>query len=133
MLDRAHRLRRRDEFTSAVRHGRRARRGTLVVHLLPGTGDVAEPPRAGFIVSRAVGPAVVRNRVRRRLRHLIRSELGALPPGTLVAVRALPASAQAPASRLARDLGEALAAARPRRSQDTAGPTASPDTAAGAT
>ena len=56
MLNRAHRLRRRGDFTNVVRTGRRAGRGTLVVHLRH-TGEAA-PPRAGFVVSRAVGGAV---------------------------------------------------------------------------
>ena len=42
------------------------------------------PPRVGFSVGRAVGPAVVRNRLRRRLRALSTSAArdGRLPPGS---------------------------------------------------
>jgi len=42
------------------------------------------PPRVGFSVGRAVGPAVVRNRLRRRLRAMSSSAAqdGRLPPGT---------------------------------------------------
>jgi ribonuclease P protein component len=58
----------------------------------------------GFIVGKAVGPAVVRNRVRRRLRHLVASRIEGLPAGTLLVVRAtLPAAAATHG-----DLGEAL-------------------------
>ncbi|HLU43710.1 MAG TPA: ribonuclease P protein component [Natronosporangium sp.] len=106
MLDRAHRLRRRDEFTAALREGRRVGRGTLVVHLR--LTDASAPPRAGFIVSRAVGGAVVRNRVRRRLRHLVREHLSVLPNGALLVVRALPAAATARWADLSRDLAAAL-------------------------
>jgi ribonuclease P protein component len=106
MLATAHRLRRHGEFATAIRAGQRAGRATLVVHLR--AGDGTGPPRAGFVVSRAVGGAVVRNRVRRRLRHLVREHLSNLPTGTLLVVRALPASASAPYPRLADDLASAL-------------------------
>jgi ribonuclease P protein component len=76
----------------------------------PGTADVAAPPpRAGFVVSRAVGGSVVRHRVTRRLRHVVRERLAALPPGSRLVVRALPAAAEAPSSALAADLDSALA------------------------
>jgi ribonuclease P protein component len=72
--------------------------------------------RAGFVVSKAVGNAVVRNKVRRRLRHLVRPLLADLPDGTTLVVRALPAAATAAFSALSQDLEAALAAARrPRR------------------
>ncbi len=72
--------------------------------------------RAGFVVSKAVGNAVVRNKVRRRLRHLVRPLLAELPPGTLLVVRALPPAAQADYAELDTDLTGALASARrPRR------------------
>ena len=47
------------------------------------------PSRAGFVVSRAVGGAVVRNRVKRRLRHLAAAELAAVEFPVDVVVRAL--------------------------------------------
>jgi ribonuclease P protein component len=74
------------------------------------------PARAGFVVSRAVGGAVVRNRVRRRLRHLVGDRLAALPPGATLVVRALPDSATTSYDRLGADLDAAIAAASaPRR------------------
>jgi ribonuclease P protein component len=109
MLDRAHRLRRRRDFSAATRAGRRAGQLTLVVHLHR-TGE-AVPPRAGFVVSRAVGGAVVRNSVRRKLRHLVRAQLAELPTGTVLVVRALPPAATAGSARLAGDLATALRAA----------------------
>ena len=116
MLAAAHRLRRSTDFAAAVRGGRRSGRGTIVVHLLVDEPAVDEPARAGFVVSKAVGGAVTRNKVRRRLQHLIRSRLGALPPGSRLVVRALPAAASASYETLGADLDVALAAARtPRR------------------
>jgi len=49
----------------------------------------------GFVVSKAVGNAVVRNRVKRRLRHLALARLPLLPAGARVVVRALPPAAAA--------------------------------------
>jgi ribonuclease P protein component len=74
------------------------------------------PARAGFVVSKAVGNAVVRNVVRRRLRHLVRERLPELPAGAALVVRALPAAAELSYARLGADLDAAITAARaPRR------------------
>jgi ribonuclease P protein component len=59
-------------------------------------------------VSKAVGDAVTRNRVKRRLRHIVRDRLCALPPGSLVVVRALPGAGTADHDQLTRDLDTAL-------------------------
>jgi ribonuclease P protein component len=59
-------------------------------------------------VSKAVGGAVVRNKVKRRLRHLMRERVDQLPPGSLVVVRALPLAGDADHAQLARDLDAAL-------------------------
>jgi ribonuclease P protein component len=68
------------------------------------------------VVSRAVGGAVVRNKVRRRLRHLVSERLAGLPPGSTLVVRALPQAARSSYAELGADLDGALAAARaPRR------------------
>lgn len=113
MLPTEHRLRRREDFATAVRRGRKAGRPLLVVHLFRRTdpheaGEDPSPARAGFVVSKAVGGAVVRNLVKRRLRHLIRVRLGSLPAGSLVVVRALPGAGTAGHEELARDLDTAL-------------------------
>jgi len=98
------RMRRRAEFTAAIKNGRRAGRPLMVGHLLVRDG-VAEPPRIGFIVSRAVGPAVVRNKVKRRLRHLAVGYLQSLPEGSLLVLRANPQAATASQADLAAELG----------------------------
>lgn len=117
MLPPAARLRRRADFAATTRGGRRAGRGALVVHLAAPAGSVATP-RVGFAVSRAVGNAVVRNTVRRRLRHLVRDRLDVLPAGSTMLVRALPAAAARTYQELGSDLDAAIAAARsPRRRQ----------------
>jgi ribonuclease P protein component len=101
------RLRRREDFTLAVRRGRRAGRRTLVVHHLVPEGAVPEA-RVGFVVGRAVGNSVVRHRVSRQLRHLVRDRLDRLPAGSLLVVRALPSAAGADSADLGRDLDAAL-------------------------
>lgn len=72
------------------------------------TGETLPAPRAGFVVSKAVGNAVVRTAVKRKLRHLVRDRLAQLPPGSLVVVRALPGAGDADHAQLARDLDAAL-------------------------
>jgi ribonuclease P protein component len=113
------RLRRRDEFTQAIRGGHRAGRGGLVVHLSvpaadPQTSENPAPARAGFIVSKAVGNSVTRNLVVRRLRHLLRDRLPGLPAGSLLVVRALPSAAVRSFDVLGRDLDDALRRLLPR-------------------
>jgi ribonuclease P protein component len=100
-------MRRGAEFALTVRTGLRAGRPLVVGHLLvraDGMHD-REPARVGFVVSRAVGSAVTRNRVKRRLRELMRGYLQSLPGGSLLVVRANAAAAHASQSDLAADLG----------------------------
>ena len=110
MLGRSHRLTKGQQFATAIRCGRRAGSTTLVLHLAlgPESGE-AGPPLLGFVVGKAVGNAVERNRVKRRLRHLARARVATLPGGTLLVVRALPASVAATSGRLAADLDSTLA------------------------
>lgn len=61
----------------------------------------------GFVVSKAVGNAVVRNRVKRQLRHIARDRIETLPAGVSVVVRANPAAAGS--RTLAPDFDSALA------------------------
>jgi ribonuclease P protein component len=115
MLDRQHRLTRSQDFTVAMRGGARAGTTTVVVHLGPAGGEqvrtVAPPVKVGFVVGRAVGNAVIRNQVKRRLRHLVRDRLVSVPGGSLLVVRALPAAGTASSETLAEDLDAALARA----------------------
>ncbi len=108
MLPAAHRITRGEDFRHAVRHGRRQGGRRLVLHLHREPVASDGPARVGFVVGRAVGNAVVRNRVKRRLRHLVRDHLDSLPSASLVVVRALPAAADASAAQLDRDLTRAL-------------------------
>jgi len=96
-------MRKPSEFTRTIRGGSRAGRELVSGHLLRQAGH-DEPARVGFVVSRAVGGAVVRNKVRRRLRHLARGYLGSLPEGSLLVVRANPRAATARQADLAAEL-----------------------------
>jgi ribonuclease P protein component len=105
------RLRRRPEFTTVVRSGRRAGRPTMVLHYLPERPGPAESPhgaRAGFVVGKAVGNSVVRHRVTRRLRAVVGRELHRLPPTADLVVRARPEAAEADSDLLRRDLSAGL-------------------------
>jgi ribonuclease P protein component len=62
----------------------------------------------GLVVSKAVGNAVVRHRVSRRLRHVVGPLVPRLATGTAVVLRALPAAATATSAELAADVGSAL-------------------------
>lgn len=107
MLPQQSRMRSPEEFKRVLRSGRRAGGATLSGHvLLSGAGPVSEgaSPKVGLVVSRAVGSAVVRNRVKRRLRELMRRRLASLPGGCLLVVRAHPAAAGARQADLAVDL-----------------------------
>jgi ribonuclease P protein component len=106
MLPASNRLRRSDDFRRAVRWGRRAGRRAVVVHVLLQADP--EPPRVGFVVSKAVGNAVQRNRVHRRLRGVMAAHLSSLPPGSLTVVRALPSSSTASYDELAADVAGGL-------------------------
>lgn len=88
----------------------------MTVTYLP-TGSDQATVRVAFGVSRKVGNAVVRNRLRRQLRSIMR-ELDRRPqgltPGTYL-ITTRPDAAEASYSRLADDVGAAAAdsAARP--------------------
>lgn len=82
----------------------------MVVHLLVPNVDIATNglARVGFVVAKSVGPAVTRNRVKRRLRHLMRERVTSLPGGSLLVVRALPQAAAATSGDLAEELDRCL-------------------------
>jgi ribonuclease P protein component len=78
----AERLRRSRDFEAVMRHGRRMR--TPMLHLAARQNELSYS-RVGYAVSRRVGGAVVRNRVKRRLRAIV-SGLPIRPGYDIVAV-----------------------------------------------
>lgn len=134
MLAAGNRLTDPEGFRAASRRGHRAGARTVVTHLLlpteqqvvgmSGPPSAAAPvaaqpdPRVGFVVSKAVGNAVTRNRVKRRLRHAVRERLAVLPSGSVLVVRALPAAGPASYLELAGDLERCLErVAQPREAR----------------
>jgi ribonuclease P protein component len=119
VLPRPLRLRHSSEFLLAVKRGRRSASRTLVAHVwqprdrspsqvVNARAPHETPAKVGFVVGRAVGPAVTRNRVKRRLRHLMRSRADGLTRGSMCVIRALPPAASASYHELERDLDAAL-------------------------
>lgn len=90
----ARRLTHPAEFLSVKNHGRTHRGALLILGSLE-TALLTEAFRAGFVTSKRVGAAVVRNRVRRRLREIVRQHQKELRDGVWVVTIARPAAAQA--------------------------------------
>lgn len=91
MLARGNRITRGAEYKAVVRRGARC----AAVHTVTYVATTSEPrsARFGFIVSKQVGSAVVRNTVRRRLKAVCAEALGDVRAGTDVVIRALPGAA----------------------------------------
>ena len=83
------RIREGATFAQLQRAGRRARRGPLTVRFVPLPEG---PPRVAYAVGRRVGGAVVRNRLRRRLRHLVHDLAPHMASGAYL-IAATPAAA----------------------------------------
>ncbi|MBF0672234.1 MAG: ribonuclease P protein component [Salinibacterium sp.] len=104
MLARAERLVSAADYRRTVRRGRRASSELMTVYTLVGSsGDTS---RFGFIVSKAVGNAVTRNRVRRRLKAICHAALSGEESSAHVdaVIRAHPASATAEFQELESDV-----------------------------
>jgi len=80
----------------------------MVVHMRVTDASAGRPPRVGFVVSKAVGNAVVRARTKRRLRALMSARVDRLPQGADLVVRANPAAARADSAELGRALDPLL-------------------------
>ena len=97
------RIRGRAAFRRLSAEGRRTRAGALwCTYVLDPS---ASPPRVAFALGRALGPAVVRNRLRRRLRVLLSAS--SLPAG-LYLVGATPAAVERSFDALRTDLSRLL-------------------------
>ena len=77
----ARRLTKPSEFAQVRKNGRAERGQLIVLSVLP---IEDRQLRAGFVTSRAVGSAVKRNRVRRKLREIVRKHQHELNPGNWV-------------------------------------------------
>lgn len=70
--------------------------------------EATGPIRFGFIVSKVVGGAVVRNRVKRRMRAIGHELLPQLRGGCDIVIRALPESGQSPWATLHSEIADGL-------------------------
>ena len=98
-------LRRRDDFQAVVRSGASHSSRTLVLRALAtGSPDT----RIGLATPQAIGGAVQRNRVRRRLRELVRERYGEMGSGWDVLIIAKPQAATATWEELRTEVGVLL-------------------------
>jgi ribonuclease P protein component len=103
------RLKRRAEFLSAAREGRKVGRSHVVVQALPRTDALT---RLGFTATKKIGNAVVRNRAKRRLRAMARLALEQAPaPGWDLVLIARADTGTCPFSALQAEVEAALAKA----------------------
>src|SRR3954471_15587441 len=100
------RMKQRADFLAAAK-GAKVPAGAFVLQARS-RGDTA-PPRFGFTVSKKVGNAVERNRVRRRLREIVRRHAALLPePGHDYVLIGRRAALQMPFEAMAADFTGAL-------------------------
>jgi ribonuclease P protein component len=81
------------QFERVRKEGRAQRGHLLLLAALAGKG--VDSLRAGFVTSRKIGGAVVRNRVRRRLREIVRKHQHEIVEGRWVVTVARPSAARA--------------------------------------
>ena len=96
-MQRRNRLSRSRDFDAVYRHGRSVSTRFLTLYWFQRDEPVGAP-RLGFAVPKAVGNAVVRNRIKRQLREIVTARLEAVPATNdyvLVVRRGLPEAAEA--------------------------------------
>jgi ribonuclease P protein component len=96
-VQRRNRLSRSRDFDAVYRHGRSTSTRFLTLWWYAREEPVGDP-RLGFAVPKAVGNAVVRNRIKRQLREIVTSRLEGAPPVNdyvLVVRKGLPEAAEA--------------------------------------
>jgi ribonuclease P protein component len=96
-VQRRNRLSRSRDFDAVYRHGRSVSTRFLTLYWFQREESVGDP-RLGFAVPKAVGNAVVRNRIKRQLRDIVRAKLEGRPPTNdyvLVVRQGLPEAVEA--------------------------------------
>jgi ribonuclease P protein component len=105
MLPKRYRLTQGKDFVRVRRKGRACGSRLLTLYVLR-----SRPPdlRVGFSVSKKVGKATIRNRVKRRMREAVRHRLPDLRPGLDIVLVARPPSAQASYAEITDAIGHLL-------------------------
>ena len=98
-------LRRRGDFARVQRRGKRRVGDTFVVV----STDAREVSRVGITVAKTVGNAVVRNRLRRRVKAFLDREAFGRPPYRDLVLIARPGAGQLDVASLAAELSRLLA------------------------
>ena len=96
-MQRRNRLSRSRDFDAVYRHGRSVSTRFLTLYWFQRDESVGDP-RLGFAVPKAVGNAVVRNRIKRQLREIVRERLQRVPSSNdyvLVVRQGLPEATEA--------------------------------------
>ncbi len=108
-LPRAHRLKHWRDFQAVYSHGRVYRSRSLTLRRLPAPKDETTPARIGIAVGRSVSKrAVVRNRLKRRLRAALRPLLPRLHPGDRLVFSLRPPAVECEYEHFLRELNQVL-------------------------
>jgi len=114
-LSRDERLRRRIEYRQCYEKGRRQHGRFIVLHILPNRHG---GPRLGITLTRKVGGAVVRHRIRRRIREIFRRwELRRSLPAIDIVVHAKRPAREASFTELREELTRLLSRLLPAESR----------------
>ena len=108
------RLRKRADFDQVYQGGERYSSANLMVIFLAAAGG---GPRVGFTAGKALGGAVVRNRIRRRLREAVRRHLRELKTPADVVFHPRKSALRAEFSQLEAEVTRAFAAISKRLSR----------------
>ena len=112
-LPRACRLLRRAEYDAVYREGRRRANREFTAFLRPNHLDLS---RFGWSIKKGLGSAVQRNRIRRRLREIVRLHRQEIAPGWDIVIHPRSSAATADFAPMARELMKLLPQAAAVRS-----------------
>jgi ribonuclease P protein component len=103
------------DFRRVSRTGRRVASASFVILVAASRREGTPSSRLGTTVSRKVGNAVVRNRVKRAIREWFRQHRSQLPPAIDMVVIARPPAAALSGQEISTDLCEQLQVESPQR------------------